>query len=64
VSLFCYDTQSKQVRKVLENDGLDLKSAGAGPDAIVYEQFGSLHLYNLKSGKAKPVGTWCRTGPR
>jgi tricorn protease len=55
VSLFCYDTQSKQVRKVLENDGLDLKSAGAGPDAIAYEQFGSLHLYDLKSRKAKPV---------
>ncbi len=55
VSLFCYDTRSKQVKQLVENRGLDLKSASAGPGAIVYEQFGSLHLYDLKSGKAKPV---------
>jgi tricorn protease len=36
---------------VLDNDGLDLKSASAGPDAIVYEQFGSLHLFDPASGK-------------
>lgn len=55
VSLFCYDTRSKQVKQVLENRGLDLKSASAGPGGIVYEQFGSLHLYDFKSGKASPL---------
>ena len=55
VTLFSYDTRSKQVKQVLENKGLDLKSACAGPGAIVYEQFGSLNLYDLKSGAAKPV---------
>jgi len=55
VTLFSYDTRSKQVKQILENSGLDLKSAGAGPGAIVYEQFGSLSLYDLKSGKATPV---------
>jgi tricorn protease len=55
VTLFAYDTASKQVRQLVENRGLDFKSAGAGPDAIVYEQFGALHLYDLKTGKAKPV---------
>src|SRR6266566_1743299 len=49
VSLFSYDMHAKEVKKELENRGLDLKSASAGPDAIVYEQFGSLHLYDLKS---------------
>src|SRR5260370_7591555 len=53
VTLFSYDTRSKQVKQELENHGLDLKSASAAPDAIVYEQFGSLHLYDLKSSTAK-----------
>jgi len=55
VTLFSYDLRSKQVKKELENRGLDLKSASAGSDAIVYEQFGSLHLYDLKSGTSKQV---------
>ena len=55
VSLFAYNTQTRQVRQVIENKGLDFKSASAGPGAIVYEQFGSLHLYDLKSGHQHPV---------
>ncbi len=55
VSLFSYDTRAKKVAQAVENRGLDLKSASAGPGAIVYEQFGLLHLFDLKSGKAKQV---------
>ncbi len=55
VSLFCYETRSRQVKQVIPNTGLDLKSASAGPGAIVYEQFGALHLYDLKSGKTSQV---------
>jgi tricorn protease len=45
VSLFQYDTGTRQVAQVLENHGLDLKTLSAGPGGLVYEQFGSLHLY-------------------
>jgi len=55
VSLFVYDTASRKVAQVVRNDSFGLVSASAGPGAIVYEQFGSLHLYDLKTGKAKPV---------
>jgi tricorn protease len=55
VSLFAYNTATHQVTQAVKHDGLDLKSACAGPDAIVYEQFGSLHLYDLKSGTSKAV---------
>ncbi len=55
VTLYYYDTKTRTVREAIANRGLDLKSAGLGPDAIVYEQFGGLHLYDLKSGKTKPV---------
>ena len=55
VTLFSYDTRSKAVKQLIENRGLDLKSASLGPGAIAYEQFGGLYLYDLKSGHTKPV---------
>jgi tricorn protease len=50
-TLFVYDTQTRKVSQVLPNQGFSLKSASAGPGAIVYEQFGSLHLFDLKTRK-------------
>lgn len=55
VTLFAYDTKSKRVREVIKNDGMDFKAASACADAIVYEQFGSLHIYDLASGTEKEV---------
>ena len=53
ITLFSYDTKAKKVSKLIQNAGLDIKSASAGPDAIAYEQLGSLNLFDLKSGKSK-----------
>ena len=47
VSLFSYDTETKKVSQIIDNTGYDLKTVAAGPGALVYEQFGSLHLYDL-----------------
>jgi len=59
ITLFSYDTGSKKVTQAINNQGLDIKSAsistGGGPDTIAYEQFGSLNLYDLKSGQTKRV---------
>jgi len=55
VSLFNYDPQSRKVARAVENKGGDFKSASAGPDAIVVEQLGSLHLLDLKSNKLSPL---------
>ncbi|HTB90605.1 MAG TPA: PDZ domain-containing protein [Steroidobacteraceae bacterium] len=55
VSLFEYDTATKQVAQVLENHGLDLKTLSAGPGGLVYEQFGSLHLYDPSSRQDQAV---------
>ena len=54
-TLFSYDTNSKQVSQLITNTGLDIKSASAGPGAIVYEQFGAINLFDLKSGKTNKV---------
>jgi tricorn protease len=55
VTLFSYDVKTKQVSRAIPNEGLDLKSASAGPGAIVYEQFGSLNVYDLADGGTKPL---------
>jgi tricorn protease len=55
VTLYVYDTKTKDVTRVLDNAGMDLKSAGAGPDAIVYEKFGSLHILDPNTGETKPI---------
>ncbi|MGA8762216.1 MAG: protease, partial [Candidatus Sulfotelmatobacter sp.] len=55
VSLFSYDTKTKQVSEALHSDGLDFKRASAGPDAIVIEQFGAIKLYDLNTHQAKNI---------
>jgi tricorn protease len=55
ISLLSYDTNSKSVKVALKNDGLDFKSASAGPDSLVIEQFGAIWLYDLQSGAAHKV---------
>jgi tricorn protease len=55
VSLFVYDTETKKVSEVVKNGGLDFKSASAGGNAIVWEQFGSLHLLDTRTGKSKAI---------
>ena len=55
VSLFSYDTETKAVTQVAENHGYDLKTVAAGPGALVYEQFGSLHLYDLATKQEHAV---------
>lgn len=46
-TLFSYNTRSREVTQVLANNDLDIKSAAATSDAIVYEQFGELHVLDL-----------------
>jgi tricorn protease len=55
VSLWVYDIGSGRVSEAVKNDGLDFKAASAGSGAIAYEQFGSLYLLDLKSGKTHQV---------
>lgn len=54
-TLYSFDTQSKRIAEAVSNSGLDIKSAAAGPGGIVYEQFGSLWIYDTGSNKANKV---------
>lgn len=55
VTLFAYDTQTQRVARALPNDGFDITSASAGAGAIVYSQFGALHVYDIRTRTATPV---------
>lgn len=55
VGMFRYDTRSGKVSTVIEGNGFDLKSACAGPGAIVYEKLGSINLYDLQTHESKAV---------
>ncbi len=68
VSLYAYDLPTKAVRRCSANDGLDIKSAQAGPGAIVFAQFDALRLYDLASGQVSTVevrltGDWSEVRP-
>ncbi|HEY3817824.1 MAG TPA: PDZ domain-containing protein [Polyangiaceae bacterium] len=50
-TLFGYDVGSAAVKELVHNpDGLDIRNASAGPGAIVYEQLGELHLFDIATG--------------
>ena len=64
VTLYCYDTISKQVTQVMANNGLDMKSFQAGPakgtdgserSALIVEQFGRILLVDPTNGMNMPV---------
>ena len=55
VSLYEYQAKSDKIRQLIENHGLDLKSASSGPGGIVYEQFGGIYIYDFASGKSNLV---------
>lgn len=52
VNLFAYDVNTKQVTQLTRHDDFDIMNASAGPDAIVYEQAGYVHLVDIKTGQA------------
>ena len=50
-NLFSYDPRTKQVAQLTRHDDFDIMSASAGPDAIVYEQAGYIHLVDTATRK-------------
>ncbi len=55
VNLFSYNTSTKQLKQLTHHDDFDIMSASAGPDGIVYEQAGYVHLFDLKSGQTRQL---------
>ena len=54
-NLFSWAPGAKQVQQLTRHDDFDVVNASAGPDALVYEQAGNIHLFDIKTGKAQLV---------
>jgi tricorn protease len=52
-NLFSYQPQTRQVTQLTRHEDFDIMSASAGPDAIVYEQAGYIHLVDTATRKAQ-----------
>ena len=46
-TLYEYDTATKKETQLVSNNGLPIKEASADADAVVYSQFGAIHVYDL-----------------
>jgi tricorn protease len=55
MTLFAYDLKTKKITEVVHNNGFDIVSACAGPGGIVYEQFGSLHIYDFATHSSHEI---------
>lgn len=53
VNLFAYRGDTKKVTQLTQHDDFDIMNASAGPDAIVYEQAGYIHLIDTKTGQGR-----------
>ena len=53
--LYCYNTSNNETTVAVPGRGFDLKSADDGPGGIVYEQLGSIGIYDFESKRANKV---------
>ncbi len=54
-NIWMFDPATRQEKQLTTHKQFDVKSLDAGPDAIVYEQGGYLHLLNPETGASKQV---------
>lgn len=54
-TIYSYDTRSKKVARVVDNNRLDIKWLSGTDDALAYEQFGVIHVLDLKTKRDAAV---------
>ena len=54
-NLYSWTVGASEVKQVTRHDDFDIVNASAGPDAIVYEQGGYVHLLDPASGQSRRV---------
>jgi tricorn protease len=54
-NLFSWTSGATDVKQLTRHEDFDIVNASAGPDAIVYEQAGDIHLLDVKTGTSQKV---------
>jgi len=60
VTLYAYDTGTKEVKRVVNGEAADIKSASASPDAIVFDRIDGLYLFDLATQAVKKLDVTAR----
>jgi tricorn protease len=55
LNIWAYDTETKKIRQVTSFAEYDVKWPSLGPDSIVFENGGRIHLLNLKNEISNPI---------
>jgi len=55
MNLFCYDTTSKETKKMTDFTEFDIKFPSLGDNAIVFENGGYIYVFDLSTQKAEKV---------
>lgn len=55
VNLYAFNLKTKQVKALTHYTDYDVKWPSLGPDSLVYEQGGVLHLFDLATEKERPL---------
>lgn len=55
VNLFSFRFDNKAIKQLTHHDDFDIMNASAGPDAIVYEQAGYIHLFDVKTAQSRQL---------
>ena len=55
ITLYGYDTRTKAVKELIAPAGFDMKTLRGFGGTLAYEQFGTIHLYDIASGKEHEV---------
>jgi tricorn protease len=54
-NVYAYRADTKKVEQLTHHTDFDVMTASAGPDAIVYEQAGYIHLLDPRTGQSKQL---------
>jgi tricorn protease len=54
-NLYAYRLDTKAVRKLTNFTDSDIMNASAGPDAVVFEQAGYIHIYDIASNQVRQL---------
>jgi tricorn protease len=55
INLFSYSVDGKQLKQLTHHDDGDIMNASASGDAIVYEQNGYLHVFDIRTGQSRQL---------
>lgn len=55
INLYSYEIRSRELKQLTRFTDYDAKNLDAGGGALVFEQGGRIHLFDLRAGKSAPV---------